>query len=855
MIFGLGRKKDKSSNETSGGETKSTANTKSTSLNGKSAPAEGNGGDERKLSASQLRRKADLSHIAFKTTSDLDPSLEPIGQERALRALEFGASMPAAGYNVFALSSDPSGTAIAVRQQLEKLAQKAPAPDDWVYVQNFKDANAPKSMRLPAGRALAFAEAMAEVVDELSSTIPAAFNSEDYQARARALESEHSGAHDAQLQALSHKAAERGIALLRTPMGFTFAPMLEGKVVKPEAFEAMPPGMQADVRSNIETLQLELEALLLEAPRLEKAKRRQLRQFNKEVALHAIDAALVDIVSQFGDVDAVSSYLSEVREDLADHASLFLTDNAAGAETRAGDQFADLTRAASLRRYMVNVVVAQKTTKGAPVVEAINPNYGSLMGRSEHLPQLGAFVTDFMLIKPGTIHKANGGYLVVDARKLLSQPFAWEALKRSLQSGELHLEHPTENAGAVQIQSIDPEPIPLEVKVVLIGDRGIYTQLSQSDPEFQQLFKVQADFSNAVPRDEEMVRAFAELIAGLAQKNALAPFERDAVAALVEHASRLANDQHKLVVAASQIEDLTSEAGYWALQDDRETTTRADVRKAIAEKIERIDRVRDLDQESFERGLIEVETEGEKVGQVNGLSVLQLGELSFGRPNRITARTRFGAGRIVDIEREAKLSGPLHAKGVMILWSYLAGTFAKDKPLALSASLVFEQSYGGIDGDSASSAELYALISALSGVQIRQGIAITGSVDQFGEVQAVGGINEKIEGFFDVCNSRGLNGDQGVIIPKANVQHLMLREDIVEAVEEGRFSVFAVDTIEDGVELLTGVAAGSRGTDGTFPKGTVFAKAAETLATYSHRANNPELRGEAKAANGKGAAV
>ncbi|MCH9808544.1 MAG: AAA family ATPase [Alphaproteobacteria bacterium] len=793
------------------------------------------------LEAGELRKVADPQALGFSTTEEIEPSQALIGQARALAAINFGAGMKSNDFNIFVLGSDASGKIAAARDALKKLAQTEPQPDDWVYVQNFDEPNAPKALHLPAGRGRQLEKAMIEVVDELSAAIPTAFEGEDYQARSRAIEADYSSRNEERLQALGQKAEANSIALLRTPMGFTFAPMLEGKVVKPDAFAAMPPSMQEDVRKNIEGLQEELTQILADVPRVDKERRNRLRELNEEVAADVVNAAMSDALAEFADCDGALTFLKRVTADLIANAHLFLSD--AGSEpSSAGSvtlQSPDVSRDPRFRRYMVNPIISQPAElEGAPVVEEANPTLGNVIGRAEHLAQMGTLVTDFLLIKPGALHKANGGYLLVDARKLLLSAFAWEALKRALQTETIRIEQPGESLGLMTTQTIDPEPIPLNVKIVLFGDRQLYYLLSKGDPEFQHLFKVQADFEDRIERNDDNTNQYARLIASLIGEHQLQPFTADAVAGIVEQSSRIAGDRAKLSLEVSRIGDIVREADYWSKQSGNEATTREDVRRAVAEHSQRGDRIRDRDQETFEQGVVLVDTDGEKVGQINGLSVLQLGEFTFGRPSRITARVRFGPGRIVDIEREAKLGGPLHSKGVMILWGYLAGQFAQDRPLALSASLVFEQSYGGVDGDSASSTELYALLSALAGTPIKQGIAVTGSVNQLGEVQAIGGVNEKIEGFFDVCTARGLTGEQGVVIPKANVQHLMLREDVVEAVKEGRFSVWAVANIGEGIEILTGVAAGERKREGVggFPEGTVFARVERTLELFADRA-------------------
>jgi lon-related putative ATP-dependent protease len=516
----------------------------------------------------------------------------------------------------------------------------------------------------------------------------------------------------------------------------------------------------------------------------------------------------------------------------------------------------DTARDARFRRYLVNVMVSNGATGsagvqgGAPVIEELNPTYGNLIGRIEHIAQMGTLVTDFLLIKPGALHAANGGYLLIDARKLLLSPFAWEALKRALKARAIHIEQPSEATGfsLISTQSLDPDPIPLDVRVVLFGDRELYYMLSAYDPDFAGLFKVQADFDDTIARSAENDNAYARVIASIVKEHGLKPFDASGVARIIDEGARLADDREKLSIEIGRIADIVREADYWSSQAKRKLTTRQDVARAIDEQIQRADRLRDRAQETIARGLVLVDTEGTRVGQINALSVIQLGTFSFGRPSRITARVRVGAGRVMDIEREAKLGGPLHTKGVMILWGFLAGRYALDLPLSLAATLVFEQSYGGVDGDSASAAELFALLSALSEQPIRQSLAVTGSVNQLGEIQAIGGVNEKIEGFFDVCRQRGLNEQQGVLIPKSNVQHLMLREDVVEAVRHGQFAIYPISTIDEGIEILTGVKAGERGPEGRFPGGTVNRLVEDKVRSFAER-----VRGFSKGLGGNAA--
>lgn len=787
------------------------------------------------LSASELRRVVDPASLGFKTTDELLPVTGLIGQERALKAIQFGINIRSYDFNVFVLGPPASGKTTAVRSHLGPKAAEAPAPPDWAYVNNFEAPNRPKVLRLPHGRSRALAKGMIAALNELRSVLPARFESEEYQARRRAIDEQFRSGNEEALEALNKKAQSQNIALLRTPTGFAMAPMHEGKVVKPEVFNALPEAMRRDVETKIAALEKELAQVLERLPRSDKRRRAQLSELNEEVAKTAIRDALQELHDSLSDIPEASAYLEAAGHDMVRNVALFL---ATGEEESAVvKQPIETAHDPRFRRYMVNVMAANGDggSTGAPLIEEDNPTYGNLVGRVEHIAQMGTLVTDFLLIKPGALHKANGGYLMLDARRLLLSPFAWEGLKRAIKAQEIRIEHPMETAGLISTQTLDPDPIPLDVKVVLFGDRELYYLLSALDPDFPRLFKVQADFDDVIKRSSENDNAYARLIASVVKEHGLKPVDASGVARIIDEGARLADDREKLSIELGRISDIVREADYWSGQAKRKITTRQDVSRAIDEQIQRADRLRDRAQETINRGIVLVDTEGARVGQINGLSVLQLGSFSFGRPSRITARVRLGAGRVTDIEREVKLGGPLHSKGVMILWGFLAGRYALEVPLALAATLVFEQSYGGVDGDSASSAELYALLSALSEVPIKQSLAVTGSVNQRGEVQAIGGVNEKIEGFFDVCRARGLNEEQGVLIPKSNVQHLMLREDVVEAVKNGQFAIYAVSTIDEGMEILTGVKAGERAQNGRFEAGTVNRLVEDKLRLFAER--------------------
>jgi lon-related putative ATP-dependent protease len=788
------------------------------------------------LRAEELRRTVDPAGLDFKSTADLEPISSLIGQDRALRAIEFGANMKANDFNIFVLGPPAAGKATATRAFLTEKAARLPAPLDWVYVYNFENPNRPRALRIPSGRARALEKGMIAAIDELRTTLPQIFEGDDYQTRRRSIDGQFRAAQEEAFEALSRKAQTQNIAIMRTPTGFGMAPMHEGKIVKPEVFSGLPAEMQMGVQAKIEALQKELEQILEAVPKSDKQRRNRLSELNEEVADIAVIEALDDIKAAFADVSEVIEHLQAAHKDLVRNVGLFL----AGGEDESQivKQPVDTSRDPRFRRYMINVVVSNGEGRShAPIVEELNPNYGNLVGRVDHIAQMGALLTDFLLIKPGALHRANGGYLLVDARKLLMSPFAWEALKRALKAREIRIEQPAETAGfALSTQSLDPEPIPLEVKVVLTGDRELYYLLSHNDPDFGGLFKVQADFDDTIKRSDDNYRDYARVMASIVRTHSLKPIEAGGVALLLDESARLASDRERLSVEIGRISDIIREADYWAGEAGRDTIGRDDVTRAVDEHIQRSDRLRDRAQETIDREVVFIDTDGEKVGQINALSVLQLGNFSFGRPSRITARVRMGQGRVTDIEREVNLGGPLHSKGVMILWGYLAGRFAQDVPLAMAASLVFEQSYGGVDGDSASSTELYALLSALSEVPIRQSLAVTGSVNQWGEVQPIGGANEKIEGFFDVCRARKLTGRQGVLIPKANVQHLMLREDVVEACRRGEFAIHAVSHIDEGIEILTGIKAGDRGADGQFEPGTVNYLVEEKLRSFAERA-------------------
>ena len=782
-----------------------------------------------------LYRRCDLEGLPFETTADL-PDLEEVpGQERALAAVRFGIGIRRRGYNLFALGTSGTGKHTTVRRFLDRAAATEPAPPDLCYVNNFAVPHKPIALTLPPGTGERLKADMRNLVEDLQTAIPAVFESEDYRNRKQVIDEGFKQRQESAFGALQEKAQARGIAMIRTPMGLALAPTRNGEVLSPDEFRALPEEDRKRLQADIEQLQQELEETVREFPAWDKERRDRLRALNREVTSLAVGHGIAALRASYAGFPGIVAYLDAVEQDIIENADVFLSTAVetpmaqplGGKPTRAdGERF---------RPYQVNVLVDSSGRSGAPVVYEDNPTVGNLIGQVEHEARMGALVTDFNLIKAGALHRANGGYLLLDARKLLMQPYAWESLKRALYAEELRIESLGQMLSVVSTVSLEPEPVPLDLKIVLLGERALYYLLSAYDPDFPELFKVAVDFEDEMDRDRAASQAYARLVATIARNEGLKPFGRDAVARVVEQSARLADDAEKLSTRLGGIADLMREADYWAAQAAREAVTAGDVQQAIDAQIRRSDRLRERSQEMIQREILLIDTAGQAVGQVNGLSVISLGGFSFGRPSRITATARLGHGEVIDIERKVELGGPTHSKGVLILSSFIAARYAPEHPLSLSASLVFEQSYGGIDGDSASSAELYALLSALADLPIKQSFAVTGSVNQRGDVQAIGGVNEKIEGFFDVCAKRGLTGEQGVLIPLANTKHLMLRHDIVDAVRAGKFRIFAVRTIDEGIELLTGVPAGGRDDTGAFPEGSVNRRVEDRLVALAKR--------------------
>lgn len=791
------------------------------------------------LDAAMLYARCDPARFGFETTAELKDLEDAIGQSRAVDAVRFGVDVQREGYNVFALGPPGTGKRTLVRRFVEERAAGESAPPDWAYVNNFERPNRPRLLRLPPNTGARLRRDMERLAEELRPALSSAFESEEYQSRRQAIEDEYKERSERAFGELRSKAGAAGLALLRTPLGWAFAPVSGGRVLNPEEVARLPEEERRRLESEVEVMERELQEVLRRMPRWERERAARVDELNQEITEFAVGHLIGELRERYAEVEGVVDHLEAVRRDIV-RSVREIVGPPLGAAPLPAEPPSGTVGPQVMRRYWVNALTSGDETGdgepgGAPVVYEDNPTYQNLIGRVEYVSQMGALVTDFNLIMPGALHRANGGYLILDARKVLLQPYAWESLKRALRSREIRIESLGQALGLVSTVSLEPEPIPLDVKVVLLGDRLLYYLLCGLDPDFGELFKVEADFDDRTGRTPENELLYARLMGTVAREENLRSLDRSGVARAIEHLSRVAGDAEKLSTHLQTVVDLLREADYWAGRNGNGSIGVAEVQGAIDARIGRSDRLRERLREETLRGTILVDTDGERVGQINGLSVLQLGDFHFGHPSRITARARMGKGEVVDIEREVELGGPIHSKGVLILSGSLGARYAAERPLSLSASLVFEQSYGGVEGDSASSAELYALLSAISGLPIRQSLAVTGSVNQYGQVQAIGGVNEKIEGFFDVCEARGLTGDQGALIPASNVKNLMLRADVIDAVAAGRFHVYPVETMDGGMELLTGVPAGERDENGEYPEGSVNARVENRLTELTER--------------------
>jgi lon-related putative ATP-dependent protease len=765
------------------------------------------------LDPSLLYKPCNVEQLRFNSTAELEDIDITVGQQRAVDAVKLGMRMHKNGFNIFAMAPSGTGKLTAIRQLVEHEANRQQIPSEWCYVNNFSQPAKPRVISFMPGQGNVFKQDMIQLIDELSIAIPAAFDGEEYRLRAGELESESRQREINELSQLREEAASAHIILTETATGYAFSPANENnEIISPEQFNKFDKDKQHEIQKNIFALQERLAKLLKNFPIWRKETKRKLQALNREIAEQAVNHSIDDLIEKYAEQEAVLNYLNDVQKDIIDHVLDFLP------RSEKMLPFLELSQETNpFKRYYVNVMVDFTGKKSAPVIYEDHPNYNNLVGRIDHQAYMGSLVTDFTMIKPGALHKANGGYLLIDALKLLVQPYAWDTLKRTLKSGEIRIESLERTLSLISAASLEPEPIPLNLKLILMGEPLIYYLLSQYDPEFHDLFKIAADFDETVTRQDEN-HDYVRLLATIARHEKLRPLSQNAVARVIEHSSRMAGDAEKLLTHLRSIKDLLTEADYWAESNGHEHITNSDVQQAIDHKTHRLDKLREKLYENIHRGTVLIDIESKVAGQVNGLSVLQLGEFSFGQPSRITATTRLGNGKVVDIERETELGGAIHSKGVLILSNFIAARYCRKTPFSLAASLVFEQSYGHVEGDSASLAELCAILSSVAQIPLRQDLAITGSVNQLGYVQPIGGVNEKIEGFFDICVKKGLSGSQGVIIPSTNIKHLMLRWDVVHAAQSGQFNIYTVDTVDEAIELLTGISSGAINEQGVYPQ-------------------------------------
>jgi len=791
------------------------------------------------LNVDKLYNHCDLEIFDFKTTAELEELDEIIGQERALKAISFGIGIKKEGYNLYAMGRLGSGKHSVVEKFIQSSAKDKEKPGDWCYVNNFEDPRKPISLKLLPSIGVQLKNDMEELIEELQGIIPAIFESEEYRDKQQSILNKLNEMKKNSFQELKERAKQEFMAIQYTASGYTLSPTSkENKILDKQEYQALNDKEKEQIQEKIKKFKIQIENTAQDMLIQSRKQQKEIRELEQTMTKRAADNSIGELKKRYKKYEKVVTYLKSVEEDIVKNSQDFLVsaqNNLSSMGIRSAKE------SGIFNRYRVNVLVAHKDEDSAPIIYENNPTYANLFGEIEHIAQMGTLLTDFNLIKPGALHSANGGYLILDASKVLMQPFVWEGLKRMLRSGEIRIESLAHSLSLISTLTLEPQTIALDVKIVLIGSRILYYLLYNYDPEFKELFKINADFENDTERNDENSLLYAKMIGMIAKDNGLLPLDREAVGKVIEYSSRLAEDSQKLSTHLGSLSDLLQEADFIASKKKLKKITKAEIVEAIVEKIERSDRIKDQIYEAIQRGTILMQTDGNAIGQVNGVAVLDLGNFSFGHPSRITALTRLGKGGVVSIEREAKLSGPTHDKGMMILSAYLATTYAKDFPLSMTATLVFEQSYGRVEGDSASCAELFALLSSLSEVALDQSIAVTGSVNQNGQVQVVGGINEKIEGFFDVCSLASSAKRNGIIIPASNVEHLMLKEEVLEAVKSGTFEIYAIENVDEGMEILTGKVSGTKDKNGKFQKGSINYLVEEKLKHLANKSKQKKI--------------
>jgi lon-related putative ATP-dependent protease len=772
------------------------------------------------LSHDKARKKCKTNMIDCSSTAELKPLQQIIGQDRAVKALQFGLKMKDGGFNIYVSGQSGTGRKTMIVNFLQEKAKEMPVPPDWCYVNNFKDPNQPNALKLPAGKGKTFTADMDKFADDVKKELQKAFESDDYAQKRVNTIKKFDDEKTKLWQEINQKANEAGFVLQRSPIGIAIIPVINGQPIADEQFTTLPPKIREQIKTRRENLQEDFRSAFRQFRDLEKNSEEAIERFNKEVATFAMDHLLETLLEKYGDIEEVKEFLGNVKNGILDNLATILT--AGQPQQQPSLPFLmPSTVEDPTSSYKVNLLVDNSELKGAPVIMERSPTQPHLFGLVQKEARFGALITDYTMIRAGSAHKANGGFLVIPVEDLLMDAIAWDSLKKTITSRKLTVEDIAQRLGYIATKTLTPESIPFDTKVILVGSPDLYYALYQYDRDFREIFKVKADFDTTMERSEDNVKMYASFMCTLCTKEKIKHLDSTGIAAVVEYSSRLAEDQDKLSTWFSQVSDIIKEAAQYADENGSNYTTEKHIEKALEERVYRSNLIEQKMEKMIEEGTILVDTTGEKVGQINGLSVLSLGDFAFGKPSRITVSVGVGKKGIIDIEREAQMGGPIHTKGVQILSGFLHDRYAKEYPLSVTARLVFEQSYSGVEGDSASSTELYGLLSALSGKSIKQHFAVTGSVNQKGEVQAIGGVNEKLEGYFQLCKSRGLDGKHGAVIPASNVKHLMLKQEVVDAIKAGKFHIYPVNTIDEGIEVLTGVPAGAIGKNGKYPEGTI----------------------------------
>lgn len=781
------------------------------------------------ISADQLYKQIDLTGIPFKTTDDIQALASVIGQERAVSSINFALEIDDSGYNVFVTGSYGTGRTTIVSDLLNKAARNRSIPDDLIFVYNFANPDEPNVLCLPAGCAVRFKKKMNRVILNLTADLQKTFESKTYQDSRNEILEKFQNVKQNMYEQVEHLAAELDIQIKSTNVGFATLPIVNGNVLKGKEFQELPAEQQKVINHNAGIVQKSLQQMIRKMNLIDKELDEKIDQLNEDVATFVVDNHFEDLIEAYKEHDDVKKFLAAAAEEIVNTVDEFIReDNGSDDKGTQGQNSVQ-----TINKFQVNILIDNARQKGAPVVHEANPTYNNLFGRIEKKSFQGYIYTDYTMIKPGSLARANGGYLILDAEQLLKHSFAYEALKRSLRSRQLRIEDLNTFYGYSSTVSLRPDPIPLNLKVILVGHSRVFRLLHNYDEEFRKIFKVRADFDTEVKESKNSIRKYVQFIARVVKEENLIPFDRSGVTAVLEHGFRLSESQKKLSIRFGELVRIIREASFWAKKRRKKIVGRQEVQLGIDERVYRHNLVEEKVHESILDKTVNIKVRGTSIGQVNGLAVYSLGDYAFGRPSRITVNTFIGSRGIINIEREAKLSGKIHDKGLLVLNGYFSQKFGQAMPLSFSATITFEQSYGMIDGDSASSTELYGLLSSLSGIPIRQGIAVTGSVNQKGQVQAIGGVNEKIEGFFKVCSARKLTGDQGVIIPKANTKNLLLSNQVIEAVKKKQFHIWAVDNIEDGMLILTGTKCGIKHKDGGFTADSVFELVRQKLVHFA----------------------